>query len=169
MDEKTVKQRIKAYRKQSKLSQKEIADQIGISRNAYIGIENGDTRIFNEKLQKIAELTDTTIEKLVLGYEPVENAEYKLGEAKMDFDEKYRRLQEDYEARIREKDDTIALLKKLVDSLQESLKSSGGPGGRLRRGRKGPHRGACLCRGRHTAAGLLPSASGRFQEDDSRP
>ncbi|MBQ4189083.1 MAG: helix-turn-helix transcriptional regulator, partial [Bacteroidales bacterium] len=43
MDEKTVKQRIKAYRKQSKLSQKEIADQIGISRNAYIGIENGDT------------------------------------------------------------------------------------------------------------------------------
>ncbi|MBQ4188417.1 MAG: hypothetical protein II660_00340, partial [Bacteroidales bacterium] len=65
----------------------------------------------------------TTIEKLVLGYEPVENAEYKLGEAKMDFDEKYRRLQEDYEARIREKDDTIALLKKLVDSLQESLKS----------------------------------------------
>lgn len=123
MDEKTVKQRIKAYRKQSKLSQKEIADQIGISRNAYIGIENGDTRIFNEKLQKIAELTDTTIEKLVLGYEPVENAEYKLGEAKMDFDEKYRRLQEDYEARTREKDDTIALLKKLVDSLQESLKS----------------------------------------------
>ena len=123
MDEKTVKQRIKAYRKQSKLSQKEIADQIGISRNAYIGIENGDTRIFNEKLQKIAEVTDTTIEKLVLGYEPVENAEYKLGEAKMDFDEKYRRLQEDYEARIREKDDTIALLKKLVDSLQESLKS----------------------------------------------
>ena len=123
MDEKTVKQRIKAYRKQSKLSQKEIADQIGISRNAYIGIENGDTRIFNEKLQKIAELTDTTIEKLVLGYEPVENAEYKLGEAKMDFDQKYRRLQEDYEARIREKDDTIALLKKLVDSLQESLKS----------------------------------------------
>ena len=123
MDEKTVKQRIKAYRKESKLSQKEIADKIGISRNAYIGIENGDTRIFNEKLQKIAELTDTTIEKLVLGYEPIENAEYKLGEAKTEFDQKYRHLKEEYETRIREKDDTIALLKKLVDSLQESLKS----------------------------------------------
>lgn len=123
MDEQTVKQRIKAYRKQSKLSQKEIADKIGISRNAYIGIENGDTRIFNEKLQKIAELTDTTIEKLVLGYEPVENADIKLGEAKTEFNEKFRTMQLDYEARIKEKDDTIALLKKLVDSLQESLRS----------------------------------------------
>ena len=123
MDEKTVKQRIKAYRKESKLSQKEIADKIGISRNAYIGIENGDTRIFNEKLQKIAELTDTTIEKLVLGYEPVENADIKLGEAKSEFNERFRTMQLDYEARIKEKDDTIALLKKLVDSLQESLRS----------------------------------------------
>ena len=32
-------------------------------------------------------------------------------------------MQLDYEARIKEKDDTIALLKKLVDSLQESLRS----------------------------------------------
>ena len=123
MDEKTVKQRIKAYRKESKLSQKEIADKIGISRNAYIGIENGDTRIFNEKLQKIAELTDTTIEKLVLGYEPVENADIKLGEAKTEFNERFRSMQQDYESRLKEKDDTIALLKKLVDSLQESLRS----------------------------------------------
>ena len=32
-------------------------------------------------------------------------------------------MQQDYESRLKEKDDTIALLKKLVDSLQESLRS----------------------------------------------
>ena len=123
MDEKTVKQRIKTYRKESKLSQKELADKIGISRNAYIGIENGNTRIFNEKLQKIAELTDTTIEKLVLGYEPVENADMKLGEIQVEFKEKTRKMQEEYESRLAEKDNTILLLKELVNSLQESIRT----------------------------------------------
>lgn len=123
MDEKTVKQRIKAYRKESKLSQKDLADKIGISRNAYIGIENGNTRIFNEKLQKIAELTDTTIEKLVLGYEPVENADARLGEIQVEFKEKTKKMQEEYEKHLAEKDNTINLLKELVNSLQESIRT----------------------------------------------
>ena len=123
MDEKVVKQRIKAFRKESKLSQKELADKIGISRNAYIGIENGETRIFNEKLQKIAEITDTSVEKIVLGYEPVEGANLKLGEAKVEYEAKLSHLQEEFEKRLKEKDETIALLKKLVDSLQDSLRS----------------------------------------------
>ena len=123
MDERTVKQRIKAYRKESKLSQKELADKIGISRNAYIGIENGNTHIFNEKLQKIAELTDTTVEKIVLGYEPVENADTKLGEIRSELEEKYAKMQNEYEYKIKEKDNTISLLKELVNSLQDSLRT----------------------------------------------
>ena len=123
MDEKSVKERIRKYRKRSRLSQKEMADRLGISRTAYIALETGETRLFNANLQKIAGETGTSLEELVLGYHPVKDAATALEETRERFDERLKTLTEDYERRLREKDRNIELLNRLVKSHEDDLKT----------------------------------------------
>ncbi len=53
--------RIKALRVAKKLTQEQIADKIGVSRQRYARIENGTNRITLEILTKIADVLDVTI------------------------------------------------------------------------------------------------------------
>lgn len=67
MDNKSLKENIYKRRKELGLSQECVAEQVDISLNAYIKIEKGPTKIFNPKIEKIAEALDTTPEALIFG------------------------------------------------------------------------------------------------------
>lgn len=54
------------------LSQIDLADQIGISRNTYRNIEVGKTCLVHKSLDKIARHLGVSPEGLILGYEPLD-------------------------------------------------------------------------------------------------
>ncbi len=65
--------RIKALRSAKNYTQEQIAEQIGISRQKYARIENGNNSITLEMLIKIAEILDVTVGDItrVLDEEPM--------------------------------------------------------------------------------------------------
>lgn len=70
MDNDSVKDNIRNFRKIHQLTQAEMADKLGISRTAYRNIEMGDTRLISESIPRIADILDIRAEDLVLGYSP---------------------------------------------------------------------------------------------------
>jgi transcriptional regulator with XRE-family HTH domain len=66
--------RIKALRTERKLTQKDIADFLGISRQAYTKYENDQTEPDNKTLGKLAEYFDVTTDYL-LGLSNIRNSE----------------------------------------------------------------------------------------------
>ncbi|MBZ2022146.1 helix-turn-helix domain-containing protein [Streptococcus sanguinis] len=75
-------ERLKEQRKQAKLTQKEIAAQIGVSQQAYQKWEKGDKKPTQDKLTKIAELFDVSIDYLLGATDdPRTQAEIDIDEA----------------------------------------------------------------------------------------
>ena len=70
MDNDSVKDNIRNFRKIYKLTQSEMADKLGISRTAYRNIESGETRLISENVSRIADILHIKTEDLVLGYSP---------------------------------------------------------------------------------------------------
>ena len=70
MDNDSVKDNIRNFRKIYKLTQSEMADKLGISRTAYRNIESGETRLISENVSRIADILHIRTEDLVLGYSP---------------------------------------------------------------------------------------------------
>ena len=70
MDNDSVKENIRNFRRNLRVTQSEMADKLGISRTAYRNLENGETRLLNENLGRIAEILNVGTEELVLGYHP---------------------------------------------------------------------------------------------------
>ena len=70
MDNNSVKDNIRNFRKIYKLTQSEMADKLGISRTAYRNIESGETRLISENVSRIADILHIRTEDLVLGYSP---------------------------------------------------------------------------------------------------
>ena len=56
--------RLREIRKSLGLTQKEVADQIGITQNAYSYWESGKVRIDNKSLEKLAEFFDVSVDEL---------------------------------------------------------------------------------------------------------
>ena len=68
MDEASIKKNIEMRRNEMGLSQQEIADRLGISRNGYRKIERGSTRLFNENLTLLADAFDCRVEDFLIPY-----------------------------------------------------------------------------------------------------
>lgn len=128
MDNISVKKNITAIRKQLGLTQQEMADRMGISRNAYRRIESGETALVNDYLLQIASILDKTADELVLGYTPPEN----YGRTLEDLREKYYQEGMEKEKKSREaiaslqqtvmaQEKRIALLEDLVKTKEEII------------------------------------------------
>ena len=112
MDNSSIKDNIRKIRKSRKLTQEEMALQLGISITAYRDIEKGNTSILNGNLIKIARLLETPAEELVLGYRPsqIENATLQ-------------EVQAEYSGRVDTLERRIKDLEKLVASNEETIRS----------------------------------------------
>ena len=71
--------RIKALRSANNLTQEEVADQIGISRQKYARIENGINNITLDILSKIAKVLDVTVGDITKVLDEVPEVEYRVG------------------------------------------------------------------------------------------
>lgn len=111
MDNNSIKENIRKIRKRKGLTQEEIAHRLGISLTAYRDIEKGDTSIVNNKVYKIAEVTGTSTEELVLGYRPKES------------DGTIEEIRNEYSSKTDVLLKRIADLEKLVASLEETVAS----------------------------------------------
>ena len=72
--------RIKALRIAKNLTQEQIADQIGISRQKYARIENGVNSITFDILSRIADVLDVTVGDITRVLDEVPAAAYRAGE-----------------------------------------------------------------------------------------
>lgn len=123
MDNISVKKNITAMRKGLGLTQQEMADRLGISRNAYRRIESGETALLNDYLLQIAAILDRTADELVLGYAPVEKDSRTLAELRekylQDGIEQERKSQE----RISALEQTVLLQEKRIALLEDLVKT----------------------------------------------
>ena len=112
MDNISIKNNIRTIRKARKLTQEEMAHNLGISVTAYRDIEKGNTSILNSNLTRIAFLLDTPTEEIVLGYRPAQIEGKNLKE-----------VQEEYSGKINILERRIADLEKLVKVQDENISS----------------------------------------------
>ena len=112
MDNISIKNNIRKIRKARKLTQEEMAHNLGISVTAYRDIEKGNTSILNSNLTRIASLLDTPTEEIVLGYRPAQIEGKNLKE-----------VQEEYSGKINILERRIADLEKLVKVQDENISS----------------------------------------------
>lgn len=132
-----IKANLIRFRNNCKLTQTDLADLVGISRNTYRSIEVGETGLVHKALDKIAKRLGVSVESLILGYNPLDiNTDPRLAkfkkdislqqkkEREMDHKEMDRLLAENYE--LKEK---VAMLKQIIeakDQLIEYLKNQKG-------------------------------------------
>ena len=111
MDNNSIKENIRSIRRRNGLTQEEMAHRLGISLTAYRDLEKGATAIFNSNIYKIAELTGTSTEEIVLGYRP-EMPDVKIEDEQVEYSSKM----ESMATRIND-------LEKIVASLEETISS----------------------------------------------
>lgn len=111
MDNNSIKENIRSIRRRNGLTQEEMAHRLGISLTAYRDLEKGATSIFNSNIYKIAELTGTSTEEIVLGYRP--------GAPDPDMEDE----QVEYSTRMESMATRINDLEKIVASLEETISS----------------------------------------------
>jgi transcriptional regulator with XRE-family HTH domain len=112
MDNSTIKDNIRKIRKARRLTQEEMALQLGISVTAYRDLEKGNTSMLNSNIYRIADLLDTPTEEIVLGYRPSQAEGVSLME-----------VQKEYISRIDTLERRIQDLEKLVASHEETIHS----------------------------------------------
>lgn len=112
MDNSTIKDNIRKVRKSRRLTQEEMAHKLDISLTAYRDLEKGSTSIMNANIIKMAEVLDTSAEELVLGYRPVQSPGRLLED-----------IRSEYGGKISIMERRISDLEKLVDSLEETIRT----------------------------------------------
>lgn len=100
-----------------------MAAKLGVSRLTYRNIENGNTKLINEKLDKIASIVNMSKEELVLGYNPSEGNSSVLGEQEVHYKGNEQLFRSDYENEINRLKFALEAEKKLNESLQVVIKS----------------------------------------------
>ncbi len=128
MDNNSVKKNITALRKKLGLTQQEMAEKMGISRNAYRRIESGETSLVNDYLPRIASILDRTADELVLGYAPPGNPGATLNEIRARYLQEWKESERMYldkisglEETVRSYEARIALLEDLVRTKDEII------------------------------------------------
>ena len=112
MDNTTIKDNIRKIRKARRMTQEEMAMQLGISITAYRDLEKGNTSILNSNVYRIADLLDTPAEEIVLGYRPLQAEKTTLQE-----------MQQEYSGKVENLERRIMYLEKLIASHEEAIRS----------------------------------------------
>ena len=107
--------KLKQLRKQKGLSQEQVSDYLNVSQSAYARIENGESHSWSTHIDKICEVFEIKPEELFKEDNPIQNNENQKGGVAINqnlgvvnISEK---LIEQYELRLKEKDEIIKELK----------------------------------------------------------
>ena len=113
MDNDSIKNNIRKFRKQKKLTQEEMAGLLGISLTAYRELEKGSTSVVSQHIMTMAKLTNATSEEIVLGYKP----------SQIDNPEQLHVREQEYSSRIATLEKRITELEAMIDVMGETIKS----------------------------------------------
>jgi transcriptional regulator with XRE-family HTH domain len=124
MDNLTIKDNIRKIRKARRLTQEEMAMQLGISVTAYRDLERGSTSILNSNIYRIADLLGTPTEEIVLGYMPSQAEGVTLQEVQMEYSGRIETLERrilDLEKLVSSQEDTIRSKNEIISMLKKRL------------------------------------------------
>lgn len=124
MDNLTIKDNIRKIRKARRLTQEEMAMQLGISVTAYRDLERGSTSILNSNIYRIADLLGTPTEEIVLGYMPSQAEGATLQEVQMEYSGRIETLERrilDLEKLVSSQEDTIRSKNEIISMLKKRL------------------------------------------------
>lgn len=121
ISETTVKNNIREVRERMGLSQAKMAEMIGISVTAYRKIETGKTAVIGRSLYSISEQSGVPIEKIILGYDPVDPSD-RSWHGGADLESEIVTLKSYYEAKLKEKADEIAGKDLVIVDLRSDIK-----------------------------------------------
>jgi len=112
----TVGAKIRHLRKTRGYSQEEVAEKLNISQSAYARIENGESQSWASHIEQLSTIFEVKPKSFLSKQKensPVKKQKDKLQlrDTLIALDEVYQKLIEQYEKRLQEKDELIALLK----------------------------------------------------------
>lgn len=132
-----IKENLARLRKLTGMSQIDFAKAVGIEPNTYWDLEKGKTTIVNENLDLLADYYKVSVEKLILGYEPLDmDSDPRLEEFKKEYGQR-KELEADHllkenirlKAELEQQKDIIEILKTTIEdktqiiNFQKRLKS----------------------------------------------
>lgn len=132
-----IKENLARLRKLTGMSQIDFAKAVGIEPNTYWNLEKGKTTIVNENLDLLADYYNVSVEKLILGYEPLDmDSDPRLEEFKKEYGQR-KELEADHllkenirlKAELEQQKDIIEILKTTIEdktqiiNFQKRLKS----------------------------------------------
>ncbi|MCR5363242.1 MAG: helix-turn-helix domain-containing protein [Bacteroidales bacterium] len=132
-----IKENLARLRKLTGMSQIDFAKAVGIEPNTYWNLEKGKTTIVNENLDLLADYYKVSVEKLILGYEPLDmDSDPRLEEFKKEYGQR-KELEADQllkenirlKAELEQQKDIIEILKTTIEdktqiiNFQKRLKS----------------------------------------------
>ena len=113
-----MKNNLRRIRESMSMSQQEVADKMGISRNSYRKLEAGETKIVNRNVLLFAAELGGSIEECFFDIRPQERMENELREME-DNNEKLRSTVEFYEKQIEELKAAIANREEIIKTLND--------------------------------------------------
>lgn len=122
MDSDSVKRNIQKVRKEMGLTQKEMAEKLGISRTAYRNLEKGETKVYSDHITKMAELAGKGEEEVVLGFTPSQYDEDQLREIS-NYEQRIEALRDDYENKLADLREKLRAKDELISSLQSNVRA----------------------------------------------
>ena len=132
-----IKENLARLRKLTGMSQIDFAKAVGIEPNTYWNLAKGKTTIVNENLDLLADYYKVSVEKLILGYEPLDmDSDPRLEEFKKEYGQR-KELEADHllkenirlKAELEQQKDIIEILKTTIEdktqiiNFQKRLKS----------------------------------------------
>lgn len=112
MDNFSIKNNIRRTRKEKGLTQEEMAHLLNMSLTAYRDLEKGATNMLNSNISRIAEITDSSVEEIVLGYRPL--SDDKILKEFEDYKAEYDNREEALKTRIKDLEKIVASLEEIV-------------------------------------------------------
>jgi len=107
-----VGKKIRTLRKQKGLSQEQVADHLHISQSTYARIENGESHSWSSYIEPISKLFEIQPEELVKTENIIVNQNQQGGNGAFIINQQLsEKLIEQYEQRLKDKDEIITLLR----------------------------------------------------------
>ena len=103
----TIGKKLQNLRRQSGFSQEHIANRLHISQSAYARIENGESHSWANHISQLCEIFEITPEELVNNDSVVINHNQQGGGGYIQINQLSEKLIEQYETRLKEKDEII--------------------------------------------------------------
>jgi transcriptional regulator with XRE-family HTH domain len=113
--------KIKLLREDKKISQDYISHQLGLSQSQYSRRENGEVKFVAEEIGKLAKILEVSVSHIYGEETNTFTLHTQNGGNFGQYIRESERLIEQYEMRLKEKDDTISFLKDQIDILHKNI------------------------------------------------